>query len=132
MQILYHANILMTSCSILTAQSLSALFPFFQDTNLRGRFGRTFLIQRSCVPLSLVYRAAFIPGCPKDVNPQLYYPAALRCNCGCCDTRTHRCVHSSHIPYDQCSMTLDSVKKYNQSALEISQYANTSSARAWE
>lgn len=114
--------------------SSSALFPHFQDTNLRGRFGRTFLIQRSCVPLSLVYRAAHIPGCPKDVNPQLYYPAAHCCSCRRCDTRTHRCVRTSRIPYDQCFTTLDSVKKQNQSAVEISQYSNTSSsalARKW-
>uniref|UniRef100_A0A3Q2WHH2 Gonadotropin subunit beta-2 n=1 Tax=Haplochromis burtoni TaxID=8153 RepID=A0A3Q2WHH2_HAPBU len=68
---------------------------YTQDTNLRGRFGRTFLIQRSCVPLSLVYRAAHIPGCPKDVNPQLYYPAAHCCSCRRCDTRTHRCEMGS-------------------------------------
>uniref|UniRef100_A0A3B4GI22 Gonadotropin subunit beta-2 n=1 Tax=Pundamilia nyererei TaxID=303518 RepID=A0A3B4GI22_9CICH len=55
---------------------------------------------RSCVPLSLVYRAAHIPGCPKDVNPQLYYPAAHCCSCRRCDTRTHRCVRTSRIPYD--------------------------------
>ncbi|XP_025757280.1 follitropin subunit beta-like [Oreochromis niloticus] len=99
---------------------------YTQDTNLKGRFGRTFLIQRSCVPLSLVYQAAHIPGCPKDVNPQLYYPAAHCCSCRRCDTRTHRCVRTSRIPYDQCFTTLDSVKKQNQSALEISQYSNTS------
>uniref|UniRef100_A0A668TN50 Gonadotropin subunit beta-2 n=1 Tax=Oreochromis aureus TaxID=47969 RepID=A0A668TN50_OREAU len=80
---------------------------YTQDTNLKGRFGRTFLIQRSCVPLSLVYRAAHIPGCPKDVNPQLYYPAAHCCSCRRCDTRTHRCVRTSRIPYDQCFTTLD-------------------------
>uniref|UniRef100_A0A3B4WEX4 Glycoprotein hormone subunit beta domain-containing protein n=1 Tax=Seriola lalandi dorsalis TaxID=1841481 RepID=A0A3B4WEX4_SERLL len=50
--------------------------PFFQDTNLRGRFGRTFLIQRT----------AFVPGCPQDVNPKLYYPVAHRCSCRHCDT----------------------------------------------
>uniref|UniRef100_A0A3B4GHV0 Thyroid stimulating hormone subunit beta n=1 Tax=Pundamilia nyererei TaxID=303518 RepID=A0A3B4GHV0_9CICH len=83
---------------------------------------------RSCVPLSLVYRAAHIPGCPKDVNPQLYYPAAHCCSCRRCDTRTHRCVRTSRIPYDQCFTTLDSVKKQNQSAVEISQYSNTSSS----
>uniref|UniRef100_A0A3Q0S0M5 Gonadotropin subunit beta-2 n=1 Tax=Amphilophus citrinellus TaxID=61819 RepID=A0A3Q0S0M5_AMPCI len=88
---------------------------YTQDTNLRGRFGRTFLIQRSCVPLSLVYRAVHIPGCPKDVNPLLYYPAAHGCSCRHCDTRTHRCVHPSRIAYDQCFMTLDSVEKRNQS-----------------
>uniref|UniRef100_A0A3P9DNK2 Gonadotropin subunit beta-2 n=1 Tax=Maylandia zebra TaxID=106582 RepID=A0A3P9DNK2_9CICH len=76
---------------------------YTQDTNLRGRFGRTFLIQRSCVPLSLVYRAAHIPGCPKDVNPQLYYPAAHCCSCRRCDTRTHRCVRTSlHLMF--CSL----------------------------
>uniref|UniRef100_A0AAZ1X541 Gonadotropin subunit beta-2 n=1 Tax=Oreochromis aureus TaxID=47969 RepID=A0AAZ1X541_OREAU len=90
---------------------------YTQDTNLKGRFGRTFLIQRSCVPLSLVYRAAHIPGCPKDVNPQLYYPAAHCCSCRRCDTRTHRCVRTSRIPYDQCFTTLDSVKKQNQSMM---------------
>uniref|UniRef100_A0A3B4WEZ6 Gonadotropin subunit beta-2 n=1 Tax=Seriola lalandi dorsalis TaxID=1841481 RepID=A0A3B4WEZ6_SERLL len=79
---------------------------YTQDTNLRGRFGRTFLIQRSCVPHSLVYQAAFVPGCPQDVNPKLYYPVAHRCSCRHCDTRTHHCVRTSRISYDQyiCSM----------------------------
>lgn len=85
-------------------------FPLFQDTNLRGRFGRTFVIQRSCVPLSLVYRAACVPGCPQDVNQQLYYPVARRCSCRRCDTRSHHCIHTSQISYDQCSVTLGSVK----------------------
>uniref|UniRef100_A0A3Q3QQD8 Gonadotropin subunit beta-2 n=1 Tax=Monopterus albus TaxID=43700 RepID=A0A3Q3QQD8_MONAL len=69
---------------------------YTQDTNLRGRFGRTFLIQCSCVPLSLVYRAACVPGCPKDVNPELYYPVARHCSCGRCDTLLH--VDSKDMP----------------------------------
>uniref|UniRef100_A0A669EQC1 Glycoprotein hormone subunit beta domain-containing protein n=1 Tax=Oreochromis niloticus TaxID=8128 RepID=A0A669EQC1_ORENI len=64
-------------------------------------------LSKLCVPLSLVYQAAHIPGCPKDVNPQLYYPAAHCCSCRRCDTRTHRCVRTSRIPYDQCFTTLD-------------------------
>uniref|UniRef100_A0A3Q1BTT2 Gonadotropin subunit beta-2 n=1 Tax=Amphiprion ocellaris TaxID=80972 RepID=A0A3Q1BTT2_AMPOC len=60
---------------------------FTKDTNLKGQFGRTFLIQRSCVPLSLVYRVAHIPGCHPDVNSQLYYPVARCCSCRRCDTR---------------------------------------------
>uniref|UniRef100_A0A3B5R2I2 Gonadotropin subunit beta-2 n=1 Tax=Xiphophorus maculatus TaxID=8083 RepID=A0A3B5R2I2_XIPMA len=59
---------------------------YTRDTNLKGRFGRAFLIQRSCVPISLVYRAVFIPGCPQDVSSQLYYPAARCCSCRRCDT----------------------------------------------
>uniref|UniRef100_A0A3P9Q4Y3 Gonadotropin subunit beta-2 n=1 Tax=Poecilia reticulata TaxID=8081 RepID=A0A3P9Q4Y3_POERE len=65
---------------------------YTRDTNLKGSFGRAFLIQRSCVPISLVYRAAFIPGCPQDDSSQLYYPAARCCSCRRCDTRTHHCV----------------------------------------
>uniref|UniRef100_A0A3Q3LRI8 Gonadotropin subunit beta-2 n=1 Tax=Mastacembelus armatus TaxID=205130 RepID=A0A3Q3LRI8_9TELE len=79
---------------------------YTQDTNLKGRFGRIFLIQRSCVPLSLVYRAACVPGCPQDVNPQLYYPAARRCSCRRCDTRMLHCIRTSQISYDQCTMAL--------------------------
>ncbi|XP_051282241.1 thyrotropin subunit beta-like [Dicentrarchus labrax] len=80
---------------------------YTQDTNLRGRFGRTFLIQRSCVPLSLVYRPARLPGCPHGVDPQLYYPAARRCSCRRCDTRTHHCVRTSRISsYYRCSTGL--------------------------
>uniref|UniRef100_A0A3P9Q4Q1 Gonadotropin subunit beta-2 n=1 Tax=Poecilia reticulata TaxID=8081 RepID=A0A3P9Q4Q1_POERE len=59
---------------------------YTRDTNLKGSFGRAFLIQRSCVPISLVYRAAFIPGCPQDDSSQLYYPAARCCSCRRCDT----------------------------------------------
>ncbi|XP_044065739.1 follitropin subunit beta-like isoform X1 [Siniperca chuatsi] len=94
---------------------------YTQDTNLRGRFGRTFVIQRSCVPLSLVYRVARVPGCPQDVNAQLYYPAARRCSCRRCDARTHHCIRTSRISYfDRCTMTLSSssVKSQTQPASE--------------
>lgn len=111
---------------------LTALFLLPQDTNLKGRFGRTFLIQRSCVPLSLEYRAASVPGCPQDVNPQLYYPAAHCCSCRRCDTRTHHCVRSSRISHDRCTMTHGSVKSQNQPALETWQNANASDAHAWQ
>ncbi|GAA6229518.1 thyrotropin subunit beta-like [Lates japonicus] len=83
---------------------------YTQDTNLKGRFGRTFLIQRCCVPLSLVYQATCVPGCPQGANPQLYYPVAHRCSCRRCDTRTHRCVRTSPVSYDQCPMTPGGVK----------------------
>uniref|UniRef100_A0A8C6NM98 Glycoprotein hormone subunit beta domain-containing protein n=1 Tax=Nothobranchius furzeri TaxID=105023 RepID=A0A8C6NM98_NOTFU len=64
------------------------------------------LIQRSCAPLSLVYQTAFLPGCPRDVNPHIYYPAARCCSCRRCDTRTHHCVHPRPFSYDQCTITL--------------------------
>uniref|UniRef100_A0A3P9IJY2 Gonadotropin subunit beta-2 n=1 Tax=Oryzias latipes TaxID=8090 RepID=A0A3P9IJY2_ORYLA len=80
---------------------------YSRDTNFRGRFGRTFLIQRSCMPLSLVYRVAHIPGCPPDVNAELYYPVAHCCSCRCCDTRTYHCVQPRRFSYDQCSVKLE-------------------------
>nr|XP_046252113.1 follitropin subunit beta-like [Scatophagus argus] len=82
---------------------------FTQDTNLKGRFGRLFLIQRSCVPLGLVYHAACVPGCPQGVNPQVYYPAAHRCSCRRCDTRTHHCIPARPFSYNQCSKTIGSI-----------------------
>ncbi|CAK6968277.1 follitropin subunit beta-like [Scomber scombrus] len=91
---------------------------YTQDTNLKGRFGRTFLIQRSCVPRSLVYRAARFPGCPQDVNPQLYYPEARCCRCNRCDSRLLHCVRSSRIPHDRCTMAHGNLKNQNQPALE--------------
>ncbi|XP_059189035.1 thyrotropin subunit beta-like [Centropristis striata] len=87
---------------------------YTQDTNLRGRFGRSFLIQRSCVPLSLVYRAAHVPGCPQDANPQLYYPAAHRCSCKRCDRRTHHCVRTNRASNDGCTMSIGAVKSQPQ------------------
>ncbi|CAG6021504.1 unnamed protein product [Menidia menidia] len=87
---------------------------FTRDTNLKGRFGRTFLIQRSCVPLYLAYRAAFIPGCPQDVNSQLYYPVALCCSCRRCNTRTHHCIQPRPFSYEQCSLRLSSVENQNR------------------
>ncbi|XP_074536772.1 thyrotropin subunit beta [Halichoeres trimaculatus] len=81
---------------------------YTQDTNLRGRFGRTFLIQRSCVPLSLVYRPAWLPGCPQDVDPQLYYPAARRCSCRRCDTRSHHCIRTRRVSHDGCASAIGS------------------------
>ncbi|XP_014854738.1 PREDICTED: follitropin subunit beta-like [Poecilia mexicana] len=86
---------------------------YTRDTNLKGSFGRAFLIQRSCVPISLVYRAVFIPGCPQDVGSQLYYPAARCCSCRRCDTRTHHCVKPRPYSYDQCSVKLGGVEKQN-------------------
>ncbi|XP_073325835.1 follitropin subunit beta-like [Pagrus major] len=90
---------------------------YTQDTNLRGRLGRIFLIQRSCVPLSLEYRTTSVPGCPQDVNPQQYYPVAHRCSCRRCDTRTHHCVRASPISYDRCTATLGGMKSQRQPAL---------------
>uniref|UniRef100_A0A667WH13 Gonadotropin subunit beta-2 n=1 Tax=Myripristis murdjan TaxID=586833 RepID=A0A667WH13_9TELE len=75
---------------------------YTQDTNLNGRFGRTFLIQRGCMPHSLVYRAARVPGCPNNANPLFYYPEAHRCQCRRCDTRTHQCVHTTRTSAGRC------------------------------
>ncbi|XP_047217309.1 follitropin subunit beta-like, partial [Girardinichthys multiradiatus] len=86
---------------------------YTRDTNLKGHFGRAFLIQLSCVPLSLVYRAVLIPGCPQDVSSQLYYPAARCCSCRRCDTRMHHCVQPRPYSYDQCSIKLGGVEKQN-------------------
>ena len=97
---------------------LTVLFPLCQDTNLKGRFGRIFLIQRSCVPLSLVYRAVHVPGCPQDVNSQLYYPAAQRCSCRRCNTRSHHCVRTSRVSKDRCTVTLGGVKNQTQPAVK--------------
>lgn len=93
--------------------SLTTLSLLSQDTNLKGRFGRTFLIQRSCMPLSLVYRSICVPGCPRDVNAQLYYPAARRCCCRRCDTRTEHCVRTSRVSHDRCTSTHGSMKSQN-------------------
>ncbi|XP_070825101.1 follitropin subunit beta-like [Chaetodon trifascialis] len=91
---------------------------YTQDTNLKGRFGRTFLVQRSCVPLSVVYQAAYVPGCPQDVNPQLHYPAAHQCSCRRCDIRSYHCVGSRRFSYDQCTTAPSSVKGQNEAPLE--------------
>ncbi|KAM4738317.1 follitropin subunit beta-like [Anableps anableps] len=95
------------------ALSLKAVLSVLQDTNLKGSFGRAFLIQRSCVPISLVYQAVFIPGCPQDVSSQLYYPAARCCSCRRCDTRTQHCVQPRPYSYDQCSVKLGGIEKQN-------------------
>ncbi|XP_054601946.1 thyrotropin subunit beta [Nothobranchius furzeri] len=87
---------------------------YTRDTNLKGRFGRALLIQRSCAPLSLVYQTAFLPGCPRDVNPHIYYPAARCCSCRRCDTRTHHCVHPRPFSYDQCTITLGGEEKQSR------------------
>ncbi|XP_040050304.2 thyrotropin subunit beta-like [Gasterosteus aculeatus] len=101
---------------------------YTKDTNLKGRFGRDFMIQRSCVPLSLVYRAVHLPGCPPGVNPQVYYPAAHRCLCKRCDTRTHHCVRTSRVSTEGCSATLDGVKSQTQPSVATQQYVNTGDA----
>ncbi|XP_049438385.1 thyrotropin subunit beta-like [Epinephelus fuscoguttatus] len=96
---------------------------YTQDTNLKGRFGRSFLIQRSCVPLSLVYRPVRVPGCPQYVNPQLYYAAARCCSCRRCNTRTHHCVRTRRIPNDPCTLTLGDV-----TSLETSRRGNVTAS----
>jgi len=89
---------------------LTVMFALFQDTNLRGLFEMWVLIQPSCVPLSLGYRTAHVPGCPQDVNSQLHYQPANYCSCRlqhtphCVNTRflmTHAqwpCVKSQTSP----------------------------------
>uniref|UniRef100_A0A673WS74 Thyroid stimulating hormone subunit beta n=1 Tax=Salmo trutta TaxID=8032 RepID=A0A673WS74_SALTR len=64
-----------------------------QDTNVKGRVGKSYLIQRGCMPHSLVYHPARVPGCPLHVNNVLYYPESRRCHCTRCDGHAHRCVH---------------------------------------
>jgi len=96
------------------APCLTALLSLLQDTNLKGRFGRTLMIQRSCVPLSLVYRPAFIPGCPQDANSQLYYPAAQCCRCRRCNSSAYHCVQPRPLSYGQCSITPGSVENQNR------------------
>uniref|UniRef100_UPI003AAE4D54 thyrotropin subunit beta-like n=1 Tax=Centroberyx gerrardi TaxID=166262 RepID=UPI003AAE4D54 len=93
---------------------------YTQDTNVKGHFGKTFLIQRGCMPHSLVYRAARVPGCPHNVNPLLYYPEAHRCRCRRCDRRTHHCVRASRTPTDRCDKTLrkSKIKVQRQPPLE--------------
>ncbi|XP_072304671.1 thyrotropin subunit beta-like [Eucyclogobius newberryi] len=85
-------------------------FCYTQDTNLRGRFGRKFLIQRSCFSLSMVYRTVHLPGCPPN-GTHLVYPSALRCSCRRCDTRTHHCVRSRRVPRDRCMQTVKKMKR---------------------
>uniref|UniRef100_A0A3B3C5E0 Gonadotropin subunit beta-2 n=2 Tax=Oryzias melastigma TaxID=30732 RepID=A0A3B3C5E0_ORYME len=101
-----------TQCMAINTTICSG-YCYSRDTNLRGRFGRTFLIQRSCMPLSLVYRVAHIPGCPPDVNAELYYPVAHCCSCRCCDTRTYHCVQPRRFSYDQCSVKLGNYQNQN-------------------
>ncbi|KAM8864009.1 thyrotropin subunit beta-like isoform 2-T2 [Spinachia spinachia] len=103
---------------------------YTQDTNLKGRFGRSFVIQRSCVPHSLVYRAVRLTGCPQDVSPQLYYPAARRCSCRRCDTRTHHCVRTSRVSTDRCFVTPAAVKSQTEPSVGTRHYGNTSNAHA--
>ncbi|XP_036960640.1 follitropin subunit beta-like [Acanthopagrus latus] len=92
-------------------------FCYTKDTNLRGRLGRIFLVQRSCVPLSLEYQATSVPGCPQDVNPEQYYPVAHQCSCRRCDARTHHCIRASPVSYDRCIATLSGMKSQRQPAL---------------
>ena len=73
----------------------------FQDTNFRGRVGKDFLIQRGCMPGSLVYQTARLVGCPQNVNPVIYYPEFHLCQCRSCERRTHHCVRKSRYPLNQ-------------------------------
>uniref|UniRef100_A0A8C7NS97 Thyroid stimulating hormone subunit beta n=1 Tax=Oncorhynchus mykiss TaxID=8022 RepID=A0A8C7NS97_ONCMY len=61
-----------------------------QDTNVKGRVGKSYLIQRGCMPHSLVYHPARVSGCPLHVNNVLYYPESRRCHCTRCDGHAHR------------------------------------------
>uniref|UniRef100_A0AAY5KP95 Glycoprotein hormone subunit beta domain-containing protein n=1 Tax=Esox lucius TaxID=8010 RepID=A0AAY5KP95_ESOLU len=61
-----------------------------QDTNVKGRVGRSYLIQRGCMPHTLVHRAARVPGCPLHISPLLYFPEVHRCHCTRCDGHAHR------------------------------------------
>lgn len=82
---------------------LTVMFVLFQDTNVRGLFKMCFLIQPSCVPLSLGYRTAHVPCCPQDVNSQLHYQPANYCSCRL-QYCTPLCQHQ--ISNDSCTVTL--------------------------
>ncbi|KAK7884243.1 hypothetical protein WMY93_027366 [Mugilogobius chulae] len=85
-------------------------FCYTQDTNLRGRFGRKFLIQRSCLPQSVVYRPVHLPDCPLNAT-QMFYPAAEHCSCRRCDTRTHHCVRTRRQTRDRCVQSNKKLRK---------------------
>ncbi|KAJ0064283.1 hypothetical protein NL108_001601 [Boleophthalmus pectinirostris] len=85
-------------------------FCYTQDTNLRGRFGRKFLVQRSCLALSVVYRPVHLPACSLN-GTQLFYPVAERCSCRRCDTRTHHCVRTRRMLHDGCMETTRKIKR---------------------
>ncbi|CAL8325737.1 unnamed protein product [Merluccius merluccius] len=72
--------------------------------------GKHFLIQRGCMPGSLVYRPARVPGCPQNINPVIYYPESHRCQCRHCDRRTHHCVRTSRYPSNRCRKIHHKVK----------------------
>ncbi|XP_056157701.1 thyrotropin subunit beta-like [Lampris incognitus] len=75
---------------------------YTQDSNLRGHSGRSYLIQRGCLPTSLVYRVAHVPGCPQDAGHLLYYPESRQCRCSRCDKRTFRCVRTGRTRRGAC------------------------------
>ncbi|XP_062314471.1 thyrotropin subunit beta-like [Osmerus eperlanus] len=64
-----------------------------QDTNVKGRVGKSYLIQQGCMPHTLAYRAAHVPGCQQNISSLLYYPESRSCHCARCDGHTHHCVH---------------------------------------
>ncbi|CAB1330398.1 unnamed protein product [Coregonus sp. 'balchen'] len=74
-----------------------------QDTNVKGRVGKSYLIQRGCMPHSLVYHPARVPGCPLHVSNVLYYPESRRCHCTRCDGHAHRCVHMTQATPTPCT-----------------------------
>uniref|UniRef100_A0AAY5L5T3 Glycoprotein hormone subunit beta domain-containing protein n=1 Tax=Esox lucius TaxID=8010 RepID=A0AAY5L5T3_ESOLU len=76
-----------------------------QDTNVKGRVGRSYLIQRGCMPHTLVHRAARVPGCPLHISPLLYFPEVHRCHCTRCDGHAHRCVHKAQDTPAPCPRT---------------------------
>ncbi|CAL8276416.1 unnamed protein product [Boreogadus saida] len=90
---------------VLINTTICSGYCYTQDTNFRGRVGKNFLIQRGCTPGSLVYRTARLVGCPRNVNPVIYYPEFHRCKCRSCDRRTHHCVQKSRYPLNQCRKT---------------------------
>uniref|UniRef100_A0AAV2LYW9 Glycoprotein hormone subunit beta domain-containing protein n=1 Tax=Knipowitschia caucasica TaxID=637954 RepID=A0AAV2LYW9_KNICA len=75
---------------------------YTQDTNIRGRFGRSFVIQRSCLPQSLVYHSVQVPTCAQSDTP-LLYPAAERCHCSRCNKHSHHCFRTRPAPRDRCT-----------------------------
>ncbi|XP_036388730.1 thyrotropin subunit beta-like [Megalops cyprinoides] len=81
-------------------------FCYSRDSNMRGPIWKPYMIQRTCVYQSLVYRTAKLPGCPSNVDPLFSYPVALQCHCSRCNTTSIECVQRARRTSTRCSKSI--------------------------
>ncbi|XP_053105586.1 thyrotropin subunit beta [Hemicordylus capensis] len=70
-------------------------FCMTRDSNGKKLLPRSALSQEVCTYKDMVYRTVLIPGCRHHAVSYYYYPVAVSCKCGKCNTDYSECVQEA-------------------------------------